>query len=126
MLGRTAHGETVHEGYFRDSWRVRRDGVLVYADETRLDGRIDEAVRGRALLGGMRAFASLLLVSPDAESKLHAVRDAIAGAPAEGGASAWNGMLAVRLVADGSLSLRRSIVAVLKALGTHLPRVWNN
>ncbi len=125
VLGRAAHGETVRSGLFRDSWRIRRGGRLVYADETRLDGAVHETVAGAAVLGGARAFASLLLVAPDAEERLDAVRAALADQPAEAGASAWNGMLAVRMAAPDGLSLRRSILRGLEALQVPLPRVWN-
>ncbi len=37
VFGRLAMGETQIDASVRDSWRVRRDGRLVFADETRLD-----------------------------------------------------------------------------------------
>src|ERR1700722_1550407 len=37
VFGRLAMGESQIDATLRDSWRVRRDGRLVFADETRLD-----------------------------------------------------------------------------------------
>ena len=37
-LGRTASGERFTHGLVLDSWRIRRDGGLVWADALRLDG----------------------------------------------------------------------------------------
>ena len=44
----------------------------------------------------------------------------------EVGASAWNGLAVVRLVAKDGAALRRDLVAVLTALGGRLPRLWLN
>ena len=37
VFGRLAMGESRIDASLRDSWRVRRDGRLVFADETRLE-----------------------------------------------------------------------------------------
>ncbi len=39
IFGRAAMGEDVHRGAWRDAWRVRRDGRLVFADAFRAEGR---------------------------------------------------------------------------------------
>ena len=54
------------------------------------------------------------------------MRAALAGAPAESGASAWDGILVVRIVAKDGAGLRKALVAGLGALreGRTLPRVW--
>ncbi|MDX5360610.1 MAG: urease accessory protein UreD [Alphaproteobacteria bacterium] len=125
VLGRTAHGETVRAGALRDRWRVRREGRLVYADDLRIGGEVGAATAGAATLGGACAFASLLLIAPDAEARLDTVRTALDDVPAVAGASAWDGMLAVRAVARGGQDLRRALLRVLDALGAHVPRVWS-
>ncbi|MCP1337073.1 urease accessory protein UreD [Futiania mangrovi] len=125
VLGRTAHGETVRTGALRDRWRVRRQGRLVYADDLRVGGEIAAATAGAATLGGGSSFASLLLIAPDAEARLDAVRTALDDVAAVAGASAWDGLLAVRAVARGGQDLRRALLRVLDALGTDAPRVWS-
>ncbi|MEM7497913.1 MAG: urease accessory protein UreD, partial [Pseudomonadota bacterium] len=78
-----------------------------------------------ACFGPHRAAASLLLVSPDAEDRLDAARRALPAAPAEAGASAWNGLLTARFLAPSAAELRRALLPVLAALDiTPLPRVW--
>jgi urease accessory protein len=43
------------------------------------------------------------------------------------GVSAWNGLVAVRLVAPEGAALRRDLIGVLTALNTGpLPRLWLN
>jgi len=45
---------------------------------------------------------------------------------ADFGASAWNGMLIARILADDGAAARRAVVAALAVLrdGRPLPRVW--
>jgi len=123
ILGRTAMGETVRRGEFRDRWRIRREGRLVFADDLALSGPVSQIADLPPLLGGGRAFATLLLVAADAERRLAPLRRIIGPA---GGASAFDGKLVCRLVAADGLALRRALLPAIEALrdGAPLPRVW--
>ncbi len=124
VFGRTAMHETVHEAWWRDLIRVRRAGRLLLHDAIRFDGPV-QSVLDRQATGGMaRSVATLVHVAPDAEAKLDALRQALAGHDA--GASAWDGMLIARVVAPDGACLRAAVVAGLAALraGRPLPRVW--
>lgn len=121
ILGRHAMGEHVSRGLFHDRWRIRREGRLVFADDLRLAGDIAAQIRAAPLLAGAGAFATLLLVAPEAEARLDAVRTAIGSL---GGASALDGKLVVRLIAPDGLSLRRALIPALAALGATPPAVW--
>ena len=149
VLGRAAHGETVDGGLFRDRWRIRRDSRLVYADTLLLDwgaaavrdargggvaaiGRSvakarllqAQALQGEATLAGARAFASLLVVAADVTDRLEPARAALAGVDATGGASAWDGLLSIRLVAADAAPLRAALLVLLAAIGVRVPRAW--
>ena len=122
VLGRAAMGERVARGFVHDGWRVRRGGELVYADALRLGGDIGGAAGAAAALGGGIACASLLHVAPDAEDRLDALRGALGE---DGGASAWNGLIAARLVAQDGARLRAALMRAVGALRPGpLPRVW--
>jgi len=123
LFGRTAMGEVVHGGLFRDRWRIRRGHKLLFADDLRFEGDIAKQIGRPAILGGCRAMATLLLVSAEAEALLEAVRDALGEA---GGASAWDGKLLVRIAAVDGLVLRSHLIPVLSVLmnGRPLPKVW--
>jgi urease accessory protein len=132
ILGRTARGERLSHGLLFDRWRIRRGGRLVYADGLQLDGDIAAVLDRRATLGGWAAFATILLVAPDAESRLEAVRAAL-GLPDElpenldAGASAWDGMLSIRLLARDGAPLEAAIRRVVGALGiVEIPRIWHS
>ncbi|MGC4025448.1 MAG: urease accessory protein UreD [Mesorhizobium sp.] len=123
LFGRKAMNETVRSGAFRDRWRIRRDGKLIFADDARLEGNIAEKLARPCLLGGHMAMATLLLVADDTEHLLEPVREAIGD---QGGATAFEGKLVARLTAPDSLSLRRHLEPALTILmrGRTLPKVW--
>lgn len=123
VLGRTAMGERLTTGGFRDRWRIRRNGRLVFADDIRIDGGIQALINAPPTLAGGVALASLLLLDATAEQRLSAVRDALGPF---GGASAFDSKLVVRVAAPDGLTLRRTLLRVLAALSPNvrLPRVW--
>ena len=133
ILGRTAMGESVRSGSLRDHWRIRREGRLVYADDFRLDGDVGVLTGSAPLLSGNRAAATIVLVSDDAEDHLAAVREAL-GESDNGGASAWEGRMIVRLLALSGQRLRAAMIPLIELLlarfapegktGMTLPRVW--
>jgi urease accessory protein len=128
VFGRLARGESVDEGFLFDRWRIRRGGRLVYAEGLKLDGAIARALGSPAVGAGAVATASILLVSTDAAKMLDPVRQCLdeEGATAvEAGASAFEGMLAIRLLSPDPFALRRRLVDVLTLLRGPLPRVWS-
>lgn len=126
VLGRAASGEAMTAGLVEDRWRIRRNGRLVYADALRLGGNGLAALIARpTVLGGNPALATLLYIGPDAETRLDEAREQLAGAQSICGASAWNGMLAVRFLAPAIAPLRRDAARFIEGFtGRALPRVW--
>ena len=126
VFGRTAMGEQVGHANFRDTIRIRRDGRLLLHDAVRIQGEVAARLARPAIGGGACAMATLLHVAPDAEAALDGLRDALADAPGEWGASAWDGMLVARFLAADGASLRQAVVTGLQALRGErpLPRVW--
>jgi len=126
VLGRRAMGETTRNVLVRDSWRVRRSGTLVFADGLRLDGNAEAIMSGGATGGGATTLSTLLLVSPDAQDLLDAVRETLACCQSEGGASAWDGLLVARLLGSSAQAHRTDLIALVERLrGLAMPRVWN-
>jgi urease accessory protein len=125
IFGRQAMDEDVHHGACRDAWRIRRDGVLVFADTFRVRGAIAAALDRPATLAGARAAAMLIYVAADAASRLEAVRAMLDGVQSTAGASSWNGLLVVRAFARDGRTLQGDIAPIAQALsGRPLPRVW--
>jgi urease accessory protein len=124
IFGRTAMGERVEHAELRDLIRIRRGGRLLLHDSIRLDGEVDAVLRRKAVANGARAVATVVHVAPDAEAYLGDVRAVL---PAEGGASAWNGLLLARILAATGGALRRALIALLGVIRglRPLPRVWS-
>ncbi len=125
IFGRAAMGEDVHYARISDTITLRRDGKLVFRDALRLPERVAEALNRPAIGNGARALATILLAGRDAEQRIDIVRGVLGDV--EAGASAWNGMLLVRVLAANGAMLRRFVTAVLAVLrdGRALPRVWS-
>lgn len=123
VFGRAAMGETVRDLHFSDQWRIRRGGRLIYADALRLDGDASAILAGPATAAGDLAMASLVLIAPNAETKLDGLRALL---PPRGGASlVRDGVLAARLTAPDGFTLRRHLMPVLEHLNdAPLPKVW--
>ncbi len=128
VFGRLARGETSTRGALHDSWRIRRAGKLIFAEETRIEGEIGARLDRPAIGRGARATALLVYVGIDAEARLADVRGELApfADRVEAGASAFNGMLMARLAAVSPEALRAAIVVALIPLRGRTPRrVWH-
>ena len=126
IFGRSGMGESVDEGLLLDRWRVRRNGMLAYAETIRLEGAVAAKLGEPAVARGGIAIATVLVVPGD-EQTVAAVRALGHQFRGEVGTSAWNGLAVIRLVATDGVTLRHDLVAVLTAIrGTALPRLWLN
>lgn len=124
VFGRLAMGEICRNGNFRDRWRIRRAGKLIFAEDVRLAGPVAMLDRP-AIGGGARALATLLCVAPDAPARLENCRAALHGADCDSGVSALDGFLVVRLVSPSPENLRLAILKLFSCLlGRAAPRVW--
>lgn len=126
VFGRTGMGESVGHGELRDSWRVRQNDRLIYAEGTRLDGHIAQTLGETAVANGGVATATALIVPGDeaVADAIHAMSGEFRG---EVGASAWGGRAALRFCARDGAALRHDITCALKTLrAAPLPRVWIN
>jgi urease accessory protein len=125
VFGRLAMGESRIDATLRDSWRIRRDGRLVFADETRLE-HAGATLERKAAGAGARALATIVAFAPNIEARLPDLRAALdaAGSDIESGASAFDGLIVVRLLGPSSNRLRAALIASIVALGGRKPRLW--
>lgn len=128
VFGRTAMGEAVRQCMFRDRWRVRSGERLVHAEDFAIGPDTSRALSRAAVAGGGIAVATVLLIAPDADVHLHAVREFTGP---DGGASFWRvgstGKLLARLVAGDGYALRKRLVPLVELLNGRagLPKVWS-
>lgn len=128
VLGRGAMGETFASGLIHDSWRIRRDGRLVWADTLHAEGDI-AAIAARPFgFDGACAILTLVYAGPDAARHLDLARTLVP--PEQGGATAFDGLLVVRMagpdprqVRDVALRCGEILRAATFGLSPRLPSI---
>jgi urease accessory protein len=124
IFGRSGMGETVRHGRLLDRWQVHRDGRIIHAEALRFEGEIGAKLSAAAVSNGGTAIATVLIV-PAEESFLVGVR--ALRFVGEVAASAWKGVVLIRLCAADGAALRHDLVTVLNAVRSGaLPRLWLN
>jgi len=132
VLGRAAHGEEVTAGHINDSWRVRIDGRLAWADGFRVTDGMFPYLCSRALLSGSNAIATLLCFCTRRDRRLEFLRD-LAPLPAcRFAVTSVGGLLVARFAADRPASLRQALRTVLQGLDQEfgggpfgVPKMWS-
>ncbi len=77
VLGRAAHGEIVIGGSITDSWRVKKDGRLIWADNFRITDETFPHLNRKALLSDCKAIATLIYFGPHLDKRLEFLREII-------------------------------------------------
>jgi len=133
LFGRAARGEQMRHGQLLDSWAVRRDGRLVWADRLKLDGDIRAALDRPFGFNGAVGMTTLLHAGPQAASFLPRAREIAAAQTAAGAATLVNGILLVRFLDRDGARLRDSAASAAMLLRHEItglsptpPRVWRS
>lgn len=132
MLGREAMGEDVQRCFFKDKWRIRRDGKLIFADDIQMDGDMPALEANQTFLSGHKCFATLLYTGPQDQDQLDQMKDRLLddmnrAMPEKHcwGLSAFGGKLIIRILAKNSYEMRKNMIPLLtKISGNDLPKVW--
>jgi len=131
VLGRIAMGERFEHGFLHDAWRIRRDKRLIWADALQLDGNIAHTCAAPFGFGTGVASATVVYVGTDANRYLDDVRRVLVDHRRTGTATAFDGLLIVRLIASDVAQLRAAVISVAgeirsraAGLPPRLPQVW--
>ncbi len=130
IFGRTAMGETVHDGFLHDEWRITIDDRLLFADALRLDGPIQDRLDRPALADGGRALATVLYVGPDSDGLIATVQDAVAPFRTAGQRAAVSQvgkLIVTRLIASDGSSLRVMLdtyLSTIRRAAGGPPKLW--
>lgn len=131
VLGRAAHGETVYAGNITDSWRVKKDGRLVWADGLRITDEIFPHLMRKSLLSNYSAIATLIYFGPRQNERLDFLRELISSLRCRGGATLVSGLIVVRLAAREPSVLKLALVSFVEHFGRELgsvpfrvPKMW--
>ncbi len=123
VLGRAAMGEAVTALDFHDWRHIQRGGTPLHLEALLLNTA--RLAAGAAGLDGARAFATVVMVAPNAADVLGPVRATLNATQVRAAASALDDRLVIRLMAPDGWPLRRKLAEILTLLRrAPLPRVW--
>jgi urease accessory protein len=132
VLGRAAHGEEITGGHIADSWRVKRDGRLIWADSFRATDQTFPQLHRKALLSDRKAFGTLVYFGPHLDTQLEFLRDLAPSLGCYCSATLVSGLIIVRFAARTSFELRLPLRGLLQRFGGELgghpfrvPKMWS-
>jgi len=132
VLGRAAHGEEVVGGHISDSWRVKKDGSLIWADSFRVTDAVFPRLRSRALLSDCKAVATLIYFGPSPQTRLEFFRDMASSPGCQSAATSVGGLIIARFAATASSDLRLALRSVLQQFSREFgpgpfrePKMWS-
>jgi len=132
VLGRAAHGEVVVGGNITDSWRVKKDGRLIWADSFRITDEIFPHLKTRALLSNCTAIATLIYFGPYLEKRLAFLREIVPCLGCNCAATLVSGLVVVRFAAEEPSALKLALRSFLEQFGPELgsgpfrvPKMWS-
>jgi urease accessory protein len=132
VLGRAAHGEEMTGGHIAESWRVKRDGHLIWADSFRVTDEIFGHLHRKALLSQCKAIGTLIYFGPHLDARLEFLRAIASSLECYCAVTAVNGLIVVRFAttasSDLSLALRSFLKQFSREFGSgpfRVPKMWS-
>ena len=132
VFGRAAHGEQMVGGEIRDSWRVKKQGRLIWADTLRFSAEVFPHLNRKALLSNCKAIATLIYFGPELDKRLELLREISRSVDCLCAATSVAGLIIVRVAAEESSTLKLALRGLLQQLGPEfadgpfrVPRMWS-
>ena len=132
VLGRAAHGEEMIGGYIRDSWRVKKDDRLIWADSFHVADEMFAHLHRKALLSNCSAVGTLIYFGPHLDARLKFSRDVALSLECQCAATSVGGLIIVRFAAKVSYDLRAALHNFLEQFSRELgpgpfrvPKMWS-
>jgi len=132
VLGRAAHGEEMVGGHIADSWRVKKDDRLIWADSFRVTDETFLHLHRNALLSKSKAVGTLIYYGPHLDARLEFLRAIAPSMPCHCAATLVGGLVVVRFAAELASSLRLALRNLLEKFSSELgpgpfrvPKMWS-
>jgi urease accessory protein len=132
VFGRAARGEEVTSGHISDSWRIKRDGHLIWADGFRVSDEVFAQLHRKALLSNWKAIGTLIYFGPSLDKRLRILREIAALLDCHCAATIVGAIIIVRVAAAASSDLRRGLRSLLEQFSRELgpgpfgvPKMWS-
>ena len=131
VLGRVAHGEEMIGGHITDSWRVKKDGRLIWADAFRTTDEVFPHLHRKALFSNCKAVGTLVFFGPDLNARLEFLRAIARSLACHCAATVVRGLMIVRFAAQVPSDMRPGLRHVLQQFSRELgpgpsrvPKMW--
>jgi urease accessory protein len=131
-LGRAAHGEEMVGGQITESWRVKKDGRLIWADSFRATDETFPHLHRKALLSNCKALGTLIYFGPCLNTRLVFSRDIAPSLECHCAATSVGGIIIVRFAAKVCSDLRIALRSFLQQFSRELgpgpfqvPKMWS-
>jgi len=132
VLGRVAHGEEMIGGHITDSWRVKKDGRLIWADAFRTTDEVFPHLHRKAVFSNSKAVGTLVFFGPDLDARLEFLRDIARSLACHCAATVVRGLMIVRFAAQVPSDMRPGLRHVLQQFSRELgpgpfgvPKMWS-
>jgi urease accessory protein len=132
VFGRAAHGEEMVGGCIIDSWRVKKDGRLVWADTFRATDDVFAHLHRTALLSDCKAIGTLIYFRPQVAARLEGLREMAAQLGCHCAVTLVAELIIVRFAARLSSDLRRAVRGALEQFSREpgdgpfgVPKMWS-
>jgi urease accessory protein len=132
VFGRAASGEQMMGGEIHDSWRVKKQGRLIWADTFRISEDIFPHLNRKALISNCKAIATLICFGPELDKRLGLLREISRALDCRCDATSVAELIIVRLAAEESWNLKLALRALLLQLGPEfgdgpfrVPKMWS-
>jgi urease accessory protein len=132
VLGRIESGEEVRGGYILDSWRIRLDGRLVWADGLLVTDKTFAHLHRKALLSKRKAIGTLIYFGPRLEARLGILREIATSLDCQCAATIVGAIIVVRVAAEASANLKQGLRSLLDRFSLELgsgpfgvPKMWS-
>jgi urease accessory protein len=132
VLGRAARGEEITGGHITDSWLIKKDDRLIWADSFRITDGTFTHLHRKALLANCKAVATLVYFGPSLEALLEFLRGVALSLQCRCAATVVGDLIIVRCAARFSHELRNGLRYLLQLFSRGLglgpfrvPKMWS-
>jgi len=132
VLGRAAHGEEMVGGHITDSWRVKKDSRLIWADTFRVTDEMFSHLHRKVLLSNYKAVGTLIYFGPCLDRRLDFLRDIAPSLKCYCAATSVSRLIIVRFAAKVASDLKLALHSFLQRFSQELgpgpfrvPKMWS-
>jgi urease accessory protein len=131
VLGRAARGEVMLGGHITDTWRVKKNDRLIWADSFRISDDTFPHLQRKALLSNCKAIATLIYFGPLLNTRLEFLRAITPSLRCHCAVTLVGGLIVVRFATQESSDLKLALRSFLQQFGLELgagpfqvPKMW--